>query len=202
MAEIDDAELAKLREQAGRTSAAEANKARLVAESNAFKERAQKAEGELSAAEEQKLKDEGKTNELLANSEAKNLKLEEKLKSRTSSVLKEKTRTEVSKFAGDAHNVDSLLSVREHKDLLKLDEESLSVEGAEAFVAKVRETHPFMFGKKKMPNNTSGKPPGPGDDGAHKSDEEKFRADLKTCKTRAQQKEIYAKYGKHLDGVF
>jgi hypothetical protein len=200
MPEISEEELKAFQESAEKAKALEANKERILSEADKFKKRAQDAEGKLTEAEKKKLEEDGKINELLAKEREERQKLEGILKERTSSVLKEKVRAEVGKVAKDAFDVDMVLRVNEHKSLLKIDEDALSVAGVEEFVSKVRETHNFLFGKKKMPVDGDGKPPAPKDgEEGFKSDEEKFRQELSNVQTRKEQVAVYKKYGKTID---
>ncbi len=204
MPEISEDELKAFQDAQEKAKALESTNARLLEESKKNKEKAEAAEGKISEAEKAKLEEEGKLNELLLQERKEKAELEEKVKLRTKTAMKEKVRTEVAKVAKDAHDIDMVLRVAEHKELLKLNEDELSVDGVEEYVTKVRETHAYLFGKKKMPEGEGGgKPPGPGEEGhdpnAGKSDEEKFRAELKLVTSRAEQLKVYKKYGKPID---
>jgi len=202
MPEISEEELQALKDAKAKADALEANKTRLEEEAKKFKERAQSAEGKLSKAEEEKLQAEGKTQELLDKEKLRAKELEDKLNSTRKATLQEKLRSEVSKFAKDAHDVDMIIRVQEHKALLKLDEENLAIQGVEEFVNAVKGTHDYLFGKKAMPEGEGGGKPGTGnppDPMAGKSEEEKFRAELKTVSSRKEQMEVYKKYGKSID---
>ena len=59
-----------------------------------------------------------------------------KIKLSNKTTLEERLRTEVMIHAKDAHNIDRILSVKEHRSLLKLDEEALTIEGVKEFVEK------------------------------------------------------------------
>jgi len=171
--------------------ALQANKSRLLDETKGFKERAQKAEDSLSEAEKAKLEANGETQKLLDRAHEENKKLHATLDKTTSSVLRERLRNEVSKFAKDAHDVDQLLKITEHKDALKIDEENLTVEGAEDFVKKARESHKWMFSKKTIEDTETKK-------GDHdtKTTDEKYYAELKEANTRSEMDEVRKKYGK------
>ena len=200
MPEISDDELKKLKDDAAKATTLESSNKRLLEESDKNKKRAQEAEGKLTDAEKKKLAEEGKTNELLLQSEKEKADLAEKLKLRTKQTVKEKVRTEVAKVAKDAHDIDMVLRVSEHKDLLKIDEDNLTVEGVDDYVKKVRESHSYLFGKKKMPIDGDGKPPGSeGDPQDERTDDQKFIDELKTVTNRADQLKVYKKYGKPVD---
>jgi DNA repair exonuclease SbcCD ATPase subunit len=187
--ELEDAQKAK--------AEAEASKQRLEEESKKFKTRAQEAETKLSEAEKKKLEEQGNLQELLAAEREEKKKLAERLNETTSTVLREKLRSEVAKVAKDAHDIDMILKVTDHKALLKIDEEGIKVEGVNDFVAKVRETHGFLFSKKQMPDTENKKPSDKDFDS--KTSEEKYLEELKKVKNK---KELYAlklKYGKPVD---
>ena len=206
MPEISDEEFKKFQDAQKSTEALAATKARLEDENSKIKKRAQEAESKLSEAEQKKLEDEGETSKLLLLERDRAAKLEEKLQGNTKMVLNEKLRTEVSKFAKDAHDVDMLLRVKEHKDLLKLNEDELSISGVEEFVTKVRETHNFLFSGKQLPDydNKKGGDNGQGgnnDPNNSMTEEQKYRAELKTVSTRKELSDVRKKYGKDLDSL-
>ena len=201
MPEISEEELKALKDAQEKAKVLESTNERLLEESKKNKQKADENADRLSKIEEEKLKSEGKTQELLDKEKLRAAELEEKLKNKTKSALKQKLRNEVSKAAKDALDVDMVLRVTEHKSLLKIDEESESITGIEDYVSKVRETHSFLFGKRRMPEGEEGGKPKPGeqDDDSNQSDEEKFRAELANVNSRKEQVEVYKKYGKPLD---
>jgi len=200
MPEITVEELEQFKKDAERARNLEASKTRLEDENSKIKKRAQDAETKLTAAEEAKLKEEGNLNDLLLLEKKKTVDLEDRLTKRTKAALAEKVRTEVLKHAKDAHDVDMLLRVNEHKELLKLDEDNLTVEGVEEFVGKVRETHKFLFGSKRMPDydNTKGGSDKDEED-FDKDDDQRYRAELSKVTSRKEQQEVMKKYGKEVD---
>lgn len=200
MPEITEEQLEQFKKDAEKARNLEASKTRLEDENSKIKKRAQDAESKLTAAEEKKLEEEGNLNELLSMANKKNSELEDKLTKRTKSVLAEKVRAEVAKHAKDAHDVDMLLRVKEHKDLLKINDEELTVEGVENFVGKVRETHSFLFGSKRMPDydNTKGGK-GNEDEDVDKDDDKRYQDELSKVTTRKEQIEVMKKYGKEVD---
>jgi len=199
MPEITEEQLEQFKKDAENARNLEASKARLEDENSKIKKRAQDAETKLTDAETKKLEDEGKTNDLLLLEREKNTKLNETLTKRTKSVLSEKVRSEVAKYAKDAHDVDMVLRVTEHKPLLKINEEELTVAGVEDFVGKVRETHAFLFGNKRMPNYDNKKGGGDEDEDHNKSDEQRYQDDLSKVTSRKEQIEVMKKYGKEVD---
>jgi hypothetical protein len=191
-------ELQKELEEAKTAKAdADTSRLRIEEESKKFKTRAQDAESKLSEAEKKKLEAEGDLQKLLQNEREENKKLSTRLNETTSTVLREKLRSEVSKVAKDAHDVDMILKVTDHKALLKIDEDSMKVEGVSEFVGKVRETHGFLFSKKVMPDTETKKTDKENLD--TKTNDEKYLEELKKV---SNKKELYAlkiKYGKPVD---
>lgn len=197
MPEISQEELERLQADSKRALDLEASKKRLEDENSKIKGRAKEAEDKLSEAEKSKLEAEGRTQELLEKERADRIALEDKLKKKSESSLREKLRTEVTKHAKDAHDVDMLLKVADHKDLLKLDSEAETVDGVEDFVTKCRETHGYLFSKKRMDAGDN-KPP-KGDDEDFKSEDQKYLSELRACTTREQLDKVRKKYGKAVD---
>lgn len=197
MPEISEEELEKFKADSEARGALEASKKRLEDESKKYKTRAQEAESKLSEAEKAKLSAEGRTQELLDKERADRLDLEEKYKTRGRTALREKLRTEALKVASDVHDVDMLLKVADHKDLLKLDEENLTVEGVKDYVEKCRETHSYLFSKKRLDNGDN-RPPA-GNQEEFKSEDDKYLSELRACSTRQQMSDVRKKYGKAID---
>ena len=193
MPEITEEELEKLKEAAERAKALESKASRLEDESKKFKTRAQEAEEKISAAEKAKLEEAGKLEELLKKEREEKAKLSQTLEARTKGVLSEKLRAEMASYAKDAHNVDMLLKISDHKDLLAIDEENLSVSGVEEFVNKARETHSFLFKKKSLDGL------GDDDEGKKKqpsTGEEEYLRELDLCTTRKELEAVKKKYGR------
>ena len=135
--------------------------------------------------------EQGKLEELLAKEREEKSKLAKTLESRTQGVLREKLRAELSRHAKDAHDVDMLLKVSDHKDLLSIDEEALVVSGVEDFVGKVKETHSYLFKKANLDSGDDKKP-----NVNTKSDDEKYLEELEACNSRAELDKLRKKYGK------
>lgn len=191
-------ELQKELEEAQKANAeAIASRQRIEEESKKYKTRAQEAESKLTEAEKKKLEESGNLQELLAKEREENSKLSKRLNETTSNVIREKLRSEVAKVAKDAHDVDMILKVTDHKGLLKIDEEGMKIEGINDFVGKVRETHSYLFSKKEMPKTEDRKPSDKDFDS--KTSEEKYQEALRGVKTRKELLELKMKYGKPVD---
>lgn len=165
---------------------------RLEYESKKNKSRAQTAEDKITEAEKQKLQDDGKLEELLASERAEKKALSDKLSSTNKAVLTEKLRAEVAKHAKDAHNIDRLLGVTEHRGLLSINEDDLTVGGVEDFVTKVRETDSYLFRKKSLDDTEYKKPKG--DDG--KTDTDKYYEELDACNSSRELDACKKKWAK------
>ena len=195
--EISEEELVLLKAAAEKSVNLEASKKRLEDENSKIKGRAKEAEELLSTAEKAKLEAEGRTQELLDKERADRMDLEAKYTRRTKDVLNERLRTEVMKHAKNAHDVDMLLKVTQHRDVLKLDEDNLQVDGAKEFVDKVRETHSYLFTKPRIDVGENNPPGTPNEE--FKSSEEKYLSELRTCNTRHDIVAVRKKYGKAVD---
>ena len=182
----------KLEEAEQRAKALQAKADRVEEESKKFKSRAFEAEEKISLAEKAKLEEQGKLEELLAKEREEKSKLAKTLETRTQGVLREKLRAELSRYAKDAHDVDMLLKVSEHKELLSIDEEALAVSGVEDFVGKVKETHSYLFKKANLDSGDDKKP-----NMNTKSDDEKYLEELEACNSRAELDKLRKKYGKN-----
>jgi len=198
MPEISEEELAALKSKASsaeeKAKALESTNKRLLDESTDFKSKYQDSKAALDEAEKARLEKDGNLSELLnkANDEIKVLQDDNAAK--TSKVFREKLKSEVSKHAKDAHDVDMILKVAEHRDLLKLDETNLTVEGTKEFVDKCRETHNFLFSKKTLDPGDNN-PPKKGAD-ENLTDDQNYLADLKGCSTKIELDAVKKKYGK------
>lgn len=182
----------ELEEERARAKALASKNDRLEDESKKNKERAKTAEELIAEAEKEKLKDQGKLEELLGKEREEKKKLQETLNDRDNKIIKANLRAEVAKYAKDAHSVERLLGVTEHKDLLKVNDD-LTVEGGEEFVKKCRETDFFLF-KKKTLDDTEKEKGGKGND--TRTDDEKYLAELNACTDRKQLEAVKKKYGK------
>ena len=194
---MNEEEIKKLRDdleaERAKAKAAVSKAERLEEESKSFKTRAQTAEEKLNEEEKAKLEEQGKLEELLQKERDEKAKLSNTLNERTQGVLREKLRAEIGSHAKDAHNVDMLLKVTEHRDLLEINEDELSVNGVEDFVSKVRESHSYLFKKKDL-DGMDGKKPDGGADG--KTTDEQYHAALDACESRKDLEAVRKKYGR------
>lgn len=195
MSELNAEELQKQLEELKAQNENLLNSKRRVEEENSkYKKRAQDVESKLTEVEKKKLEEENKIHELLKiEREEKERLLKDHLELKNST-LREKLRNEVTLKAKDAHNVDDILRVVEAKQALKIDEETLSIEGVEDFVSKVRELRPHFFAKPNIKSNEE-LPPNK-ENGKGESTEEAYRRELRAAKSQKDFEKVREKYGK------
>ncbi len=170
------------------------SKKRVEEENAKYKKRAQEVETKLSDAEKKKLEEENNLHELIKREREEKEALLDKYEGLTGKTLKEKLRTEVSKFAKDAHDIDDILRVVEAKEALKIDRDNLLIDGAEDFVTKVRELKPHLFEKKKISSNEDHLPNK--ENGKGETKEEQYRRELRAASNQKEFDKVRAKYGK------
>ena len=197
MPEISEEELATLKASAEEANKLKSTNQRLLEESEKNKKKAQELDEKLKADEKAKAESEGDYKKLLDQERRDREAAEGKYKNIVSTSLNEKLKNEIYKVAPDVRNIDLVLKVNEHRDLLKLDEDQLTVSGAKEYIEKVREEHPYLFGKKKMPDDGDGK--GGAGGNAGELTEENYRKELAAVSTRKEQLEVMKKYGKAVD---
>ena len=142
-----------------RLNVLQASNERLLAESKDWKKKFQAESSEKSSNEKARLEKEGNFQQLLEQEKGERSALEIKVKDREKQLLKTQARALLAEYAKDAHDIGDLLRLDE-VSAIQYDEEKLSVvsESVKAFVASVREKKPWMFGEKKIPSSTDGKP--------------------------------------------
>lgn len=168
---------------------------RLLDESNSWKSKARDYESKLDEDHRKKLEAEGKTKELVEAERKARLNAEDRLNQMTETVLSKDLRYEAIKHAKDAHDIDMVLKVSEHKELLKLDQDSLKVSGVKEFVDAVRNSHPYLFSKSKLPETEVNRPGTP-DVAGQKNVTQNYIAELKNCKTQKELDAVRRKYGR------
>ena len=183
----------KMEEQQKQNDEMKSQNERLQGELSSTRKKAEEAESKISASEKEKLEEQGKYQELLTKEREENAKIKLTLKERTNKVLKEKLKSEALKYGKDICSVDMLLKLNKHTDLLKIDEESLEVSGMEEFVSKARETDPYLFEKKSVPDTEQKKPSEK--DANKKPDLEEYYEKLKIVGSQKELDELRKKYG-------
>lgn len=160
-----------------------ADKARLLAESKAWKARALAAEKEKEEAEKAKLTEQGKYKDLFEKAQT------ELSEFRTKHVETRK-RAEVERLAASVGcvSVDALYTLG-NKTLLEYDAESDTIQGAEKFIEEAKKVHQFLFNPVKAPNVN---PASPGGAKAPLS----YMEEIKQAKTQAEFEAIRKKHGR------
>lgn len=135
-------------------SAAQINE-RLLKEAKAYKVRAQSAEREIEKQKATALQEQGKYKEMYDTLNGKYSDLRKGL-------AREKVKSSVSDIAAKAGclNVDALLKLG-NPELLSFDEDTLSVDGAQEFVAAAQREHSYLFnsqGQARVNGTTPGGP--------------------------------------------
>lgn len=188
---------AKLDEQAEAIKNLSSSKERLESENSKVKARAQEAETKVSDAEKAILAAEGKTQELLDIEKNEKLVLNTQLKEQGSTILNEKLKSKLSQLCPDAHEnaIDQMLKVTEHKNLLTLDRENLTVSGVDDFQKALRETHAFYFKGTKLPDTETTPPNGKGLD-KPLTDTEQYSKELREAKNQTEYDAVRKKWGR------
>lgn len=192
MPEITQEELDAFKAAQEKANALSSKVERLEGESKKYKTRAQEAEEKISNAEKAKLEEQGELEKLLQAEREENKKTKSQLEKTQKGVITEKLRTEALKHADDVHDVDMLLKISSHMELLKIDEENLDVSGMDDFVAKARESHGYLFKQTSGQQGPEGKP---NIKGEPEGDDAYYEA-LEKATTRKEMDEVRKKYGK------
>lgn len=158
---------------------------RVVNESGTFKSRAQEAESKLSDFEKNKAKSEGDLQKQLDIEVAEHGKTRVALKNTRVDKLQDELKVKALKFAKDAHDINVVLKIDQHKDLLTVDTEKFKISGVENYIKAVRKTHGYLFTKSKLLEQENKKGTG-GNENDIKTDREKYSAELKECKTKKE----------------
>jgi chromosome segregation ATPase len=171
-----------------------ASKARVEEENAKSKKRASEFESKLNEAEKKKLEEENNLHELVKREREEKQKIEDSYLKLKNVTLKEKLKSEVSKIAKDAHDIEDILRVVEARESLKIDEDSLTIGGVEDFVTKVRGLKPHLFAKSSMKSNEDNPPKS--ENGKGETKEEAYLRELKLAKSQKDFDIIRKKYGK------
>jgi vacuolar-type H+-ATPase subunit I/STV1 len=122
---------------------------RLLKDSKEYKSKAKFASEKLSEFEQSQLEKEGNFEKLLERSRSENNDLISEVKNLREKTIDKELRARVAELAPDAHSIDMVLAVKDHRDLLKVDQESLSVSGVDDYLEAIRENNSYLFKGKK-----------------------------------------------------
>lgn len=152
----------KLEEVLARLQQLESTNNRLLDENKKFKTKYKETTSLYENAEREKLEKEGNFQALLESERKRVEKLEQESKEMKAKVLKSNVFLEVSKYAGDVHDLDDLLNQPKYSHILTsaIDSESLSVDGAKVkeYVNEVLKVKPWMKKINETPTTITGKP--------------------------------------------
>jgi DNA repair exonuclease SbcCD ATPase subunit len=126
-----------------------ATNARLLKESQDYKEKYRASLKEKEELEAKKAQESGDISAQLELEKKKRQQYQDELNKTKKKVVTQAVREKISKYAGDVHNLDDLLSRPALKNFLKegLDEENLDFhdESAKAFVEEVKKDSPYLW---------------------------------------------------------
>lgn len=82
------------------------------------------------------------------------------IEQREANLFESNVKSMIGSIAKDAYNVESLIAMKQYKDLLELDVDGINVtlESAESFVNTLREKEPYLFKKQSIPSMETGGP--------------------------------------------
>jgi predicted nuclease with TOPRIM domain len=130
---------------------------RLMDENIQIKGKYKKARAERDEDELNQLKEGGKLPEYVDRLNNRIKALEGENKSLKTTSLSNQLRVEVTKYAGDAYDVEDVVRSLP-KDVMRMDEESLSFSGVQDAVSMVRELKPHLFNTRPVTGMASGRP--------------------------------------------
>ena len=174
---------------------------RLEGENTKLKTRAQDAELKLTDLEKQKLEDDGDIQKRLEVEIEENTKLKaENLKSKEDKITSKVKNGILELFPNlQKGSVDLILQIKEHKKLLKIDNETGTVEGIKEFGEAVEKSHPYFFTKQSLNTGTKKNPDNKDDlDDEGLTDNQKYAKELKIAagKDQAALDAVRKKYGR------
>lgn len=139
----------------------EATNARLLEESQNYKNKYRGLRDNVEKEQTAKLEESENWKDLLTIEKDKRSALEVQLRESRQSTLKKELGFKVASLAKDAHNVDDILGAIP-RNMLNLDEENFTVSGVDEAVNFVRESKPYLFSKNTSTGMTSARPQGMG----------------------------------------
>lgn len=137
----------------------EASNSRLLEESKTWKTKYRDLNNDVESKQKADLEKTENWKDLLEIEKNKRSEYEMQLKETRKSVLQKELNFKVASVAGDAHDVNDIISSLP-RDLISIDDESLSVDGVNEAVNYVRENKPWLFHKETKSGMTSSRPEG------------------------------------------
>ena len=130
---------------------------RLLQESKDYKSKFSTLKTSLEQETKSKLEKEQDWKALLEQERASNQTLNENLKQMKKATLRKALDFEVSKWAKDAYDIEDVIGSLDH-DLVKIDEENLSILGVEEAVNTLRTKKNYLFNSGKKPSMIDDRP--------------------------------------------
>jgi hypothetical protein len=137
----------------------EGSNGRLLEESKAWKSKYQGLSHDVEAKQKADLEKTENWKDLLEIEKNKRSEFESQLRETKKSVLQKELGFKVASIAKDAHDVNDIISSLP-KDMIAIDEESLTVSGISEAVNYVREAKPWLFNKENKSGMSSARPEG------------------------------------------
>ena len=135
----------------------EASKERILEESKQYKNKYRELRNNVETEQKQKLEESENWKELLDIEKNRAHTLNEELASTKKRVLKKELNFQVARYASDAFDVDDVINSLP-KDMIEIDQESLSVKGVDTAVSFLKEKKPYLFNTGKKPGMASSRP--------------------------------------------
>lgn len=135
----------------------EATNHRLLEESKSHKEAKVQYKSELEAKQEAELLKEKNFEELLKVKENRLSELSGQLENMKKSSMKKDLKMEIARHASDAHDINDIWQSIP-KDMIAYNESTMSFEGVEDAVGKLRDGKSYLFKREKVPSMTSDRP--------------------------------------------
>ena len=137
----------------------ESSNQRILDESKSWKTKYQSLRGEVEQKESKKLEESENWKELLEIEKNKAHDLSVQMNHFKKETLKQKIHFETARHAPDAFDINDVIN-NLPRDILSIDEESLTVKGIDEAISVVKEKKPWLFNNKKTAGQTTSRPVG------------------------------------------
>lgn len=153
----DETSSVSLEELNAKLEKLESTNQRLLSESVEWKEKYKSIRDEKALKEKEELVESKNWEELLTREKDERLKLEEKFLSTKKQTLRHKLESKAREYASDAHNINAVLKMLP-SELIKLDEDELTVDGVKEAVEVIRQSDPYLFKTTSAPTMETKRP--------------------------------------------
>lgn len=130
---------------------------RILKESKSHAEKWRNYRDSASEAENAKLHEEKNWKALMEKQKGENAVLSERMETMRRKTLKKTLDFEVARYANDANDVVDIINSLP-SELIRIDDESMTIEGVSDAVNTLRETKPYLFKKPATPEMVNSKP--------------------------------------------